>query len=191
MRGEPARDVDGAAHDGPSVGAHFGVTEAVVGMVIAQVVATVLLYARRRSLRSAASPSARRAPRRASTRRAPVRRPVEPRDGRRVAPLARSPRCCSASSRSPSRSGYFRIAQAPMQGLASLSAPARLILLTEQTRDWSRGAFDVVFAGVRRFTIGAALADGDRDAAAVRVHARARSACSTGTSTQARRTQRG
>ena len=57
----------------------------------------------------------------------------------------------------PVQVGYFRIAQAPMQGLASLSAPARLILLTEQTRDWSRGAFDAVFAGIRRFTISAAL----------------------------------
>ncbi len=56
----------------------------------------------------------------------------------------------------PVQVGFFRIAQAPMQGLASLSAPARLILLTEQTRDWARGATAVVFAGVRRYTIGAA-----------------------------------
>jgi O-antigen/teichoic acid export membrane protein len=50
----------------------------------------------------------------------------------------------------------FRIAQAPQSGFAALSAPVRLILLTEQTRDWSRGAFDAVFASLRRYTIGAA-----------------------------------
>src|SRR5262249_1495842 len=53
--------------------------------------------------------------------------------------------------------GYFRIAQAPQQGLASISAPARLIMLTEQTRDWSRGAFETVLRGVRNYTVTAAL----------------------------------
>jgi O-antigen/teichoic acid export membrane protein len=57
----------------------------------------------------------------------------------------------------PVQVGFFRIAQAPQQGLASLSAPARLIMLTEQTRDWARGATAVVFAGVRRYTSWAAL----------------------------------
>jgi O-antigen/teichoic acid export membrane protein len=52
--------------------------------------------------------------------------------------------------------GFFRVAQAPMSGFASLSSPVRLIMLTEQTRDWSRGAFETVFSGVRRYTIGAA-----------------------------------
>ena len=57
----------------------------------------------------------------------------------------------------PVQVGFFRIAQAPQQGLASLSAPARLIMLTEQTRDWARGATAVVLAGVRRYTSWAAL----------------------------------
>jgi O-antigen/teichoic acid export membrane protein len=57
----------------------------------------------------------------------------------------------------PVQVGFFRIAQAPQQGLASLSAPARLIMLTEQTRDWARGATAVVFAGVRRYASWAAL----------------------------------
>ena len=48
----------------------------------------------------------------------------------------------------PTELGYFRIAQSPQNGFASLSAPVRLILLTEQTRDWSRGAFDAVFASL-------------------------------------------
>jgi len=57
----------------------------------------------------------------------------------------------------PVQVGFFRIAQAPQQGLASLSAPARLIMLTEQTRDWARGATAVVFAGVRRYASWAAV----------------------------------
>jgi O-antigen/teichoic acid export membrane protein len=57
----------------------------------------------------------------------------------------------------PVEVGYFRIAQAPQQGLTSLSAPARLILLTEQTRDWAHGARARVLAGVRRYTGAAAL----------------------------------
>jgi O-antigen/teichoic acid export membrane protein len=57
----------------------------------------------------------------------------------------------------PTQVGFFRIAQAPQQGLASLSAPARLIMLTEQTQDWARGATEAVFAGVRRYMKGAVL----------------------------------
>jgi O-antigen/teichoic acid export membrane protein len=53
------------------------------------------------------------------------------------------------------QAGYFRIAQAPQTGLSALTSPARLILLTEQTRDWEAGSTDAVFAGVRRFSLGA------------------------------------
>src|SRR5437667_288885 len=34
---------------------------------------------------------------------------------------------------------WFRAALSPQQAFAALSSPARLILLTEQTRDWERG----------------------------------------------------
>jgi O-antigen/teichoic acid export membrane protein len=54
---------------------------------------------------------------------------------------------------------FFRAAMSPQQAFAVVSAPARLILLTEQTRDWERGTRDVVFAGIRRYSLGmAALA---------------------------------
>jgi O-antigen/teichoic acid export membrane protein len=54
---------------------------------------------------------------------------------------------------------FFRAAMSPQQAFAVVSAPARLILLTEQTRDWERGTRDVVFAGTRRYMLGmAALA---------------------------------
>ena len=54
--------------------------------------------------------------------------------------------------------GLFRAAQAPQQGLAALSSPVRLILLTEQTRDWERGRPEVVFAGLRRYVLAASVA---------------------------------
>jgi O-antigen/teichoic acid export membrane protein len=52
---------------------------------------------------------------------------------------------------------WFRASLAPQQGLATLSAPARLILMTEQTRDWERGTRDTVFAGIKRYMGAAAL----------------------------------
>jgi O-antigen/teichoic acid export membrane protein len=52
--------------------------------------------------------------------------------------------------------GYFRAAQAPQTGLAALSSPIRLIMLTEQTRDWEAGSPETVFAGIRRFSVAAA-----------------------------------
>jgi len=54
--------------------------------------------------------------------------------------------------------GLFRAAQAPQQGLAALSSPVRLILLTEQTRDWERGRPEAVFALLRRYVLGASAA---------------------------------
>ncbi|HXY86510.1 MAG TPA: lipopolysaccharide biosynthesis protein [Gaiellaceae bacterium] len=52
--------------------------------------------------------------------------------------------------------GLFRVAVSPQQGFAALTAPARLVLLTEQTRDWERGNRAAVFAGVRRYMLGMA-----------------------------------
>lgn len=52
--------------------------------------------------------------------------------------------------------GFFRVAQSPQQGFAAVSAPVRLVLLSEQTRDWERGERERVFAGIRRYTLLAA-----------------------------------
>lgn len=49
---------------------------------------------------------------------------------------------------------FFRAAMSPQQALAVVSAPARLILLTEQTRDWERGTRRAVFAGIKRYMLG-------------------------------------
>jgi O-antigen/teichoic acid export membrane protein len=52
---------------------------------------------------------------------------------------------------------WFRASLSPQQGFSALTSPARLILLTEQTRDWERGTRDAVFAGIRRYTVAATL----------------------------------
>jgi O-antigen/teichoic acid export membrane protein len=52
---------------------------------------------------------------------------------------------------------FFRAAMSPQQAFAVVSAPARLILLTEQTRDWERGTRQAVFAGIRRYMLGMAV----------------------------------
>ena len=141
---------------GLAIGASYGVDQAVAGMVIAQVVATVVLalVARNAFRRFPAAPVEHLG----EDRRSLVQFVFHSSLATGVVSLrgALAPLLLGIVSK-PVEVGYFRIAQAPMQGLASLSAPARLILLTEQTRDWARGATDVVFAGVRRFTIGAAL----------------------------------
>jgi O-antigen/teichoic acid export membrane protein len=55
----------------------------------------------------------------------------------------------------PTQVGLFRIAQTPQTGLAAASSPARLVLLTEQTRDWEDGRQVGVLAGIRKYTLGA------------------------------------
>jgi O-antigen/teichoic acid export membrane protein len=50
----------------------------------------------------------------------------------------------------------FRTAQAPQTALVSLSAPARMILMAEQSRHVEAGRIDAVFAGIRRYMIGTA-----------------------------------
>jgi O-antigen/teichoic acid export membrane protein len=47
--------------------------------------------------------------------------------------------------------GYFRIAQAPQTAFASLSAPVRLVLLAEQTRDVEHGRAHRAFALLNRY----------------------------------------
>jgi O-antigen/teichoic acid export membrane protein len=51
--------------------------------------------------------------------------------------------------------GYFRTALAPQQAFGAISSPARLILLTEQTRDWERGEREQVYRGIRRYSLAA------------------------------------
>lgn len=55
----------------------------------------------------------------------------------------------------PTQVGLFRVAQTPLVGLAAASSPARLVMLTEQTRDWERGGRASVLDGIRKYTVGA------------------------------------
>jgi O-antigen/teichoic acid export membrane protein len=57
---------------------------------------------------------------------------------------------------SPTQVGLFRIAQAPQAGLSAASSPVRLVLLTEQTRDWEHGLEREVLGGVRKYMAAAA-----------------------------------
>jgi O-antigen/teichoic acid export membrane protein len=52
--------------------------------------------------------------------------------------------------------GLFRVAQAPQTGLGAATGPVRLVLLTEQTRDWEHGRRRTVMTGVRRYSVRAA-----------------------------------
>lgn len=141
---------------GLAIGSHFGVTEAVVGIVVAQILATGLLSA-------VAVAAFRRFPavepaRLGEDRRGIIRFVYHSSLATGVVSLRSTlaPLLLGIVSK-PVQVGFFRIAQAPQQGLSSLSAPARLIMLTEQTRDWARGATAVVFDGVRRYTSWAAV----------------------------------
>ena len=49
------------------------------------------------------------------------------------------------------QAGFFRIAQAPLTAFNALSSPARLVLLTEQTRDFEQGAHTRVYRMLSRY----------------------------------------
>jgi len=51
------------------------------------------------------------------------------------------------------QAAFFRAALAPQQAFNAVSAPIRMVLLTEQTRDWESGNRARVFAGVRKYTL--------------------------------------
>ncbi len=53
--------------------------------------------------------------------------------------------------------GYFRNAQAPATGFAALSGPVRLVMLTEQTRDFEAGRHGRVFGMLRRYIVTTSL----------------------------------
>jgi O-antigen/teichoic acid export membrane protein len=53
---------------------------------------------------------------------------------------------------STKQTGLFKIAQSPQSGFQAVSAPARMVLLTEQTRDWEHGRQSAVLRGVRRYS---------------------------------------
>jgi O-antigen/teichoic acid export membrane protein len=141
---------------GLALGARSGVTAAVLGMLAAQVVTTA-------SIVGVGVGALRRFPASAPVSLAEDARPFRTfvllssvdtgLDAFRswIAPLA------LGVVRTATAVGLFRGAQAPQSGLAVLSAPVRLILLTEQTRDWEHGRPEVVIAALRRYMLGTTL----------------------------------
>jgi O-antigen/teichoic acid export membrane protein len=141
---------------GLAAGSHYGLTWAIAGMVVAQAVATAALGA-------AALAAFRRfpsAPRTAlgSDRRGIIRFVFQSSvaTGILAGRGALTPLLLGMVAK-PVQVGFFRVSQAPQAGFTALTSPVRLILLTEQTRDWEAGAEHVVFAGIRRYTVGAAV----------------------------------
>ncbi len=126
---------------GLAVGCRFGLDGAVLGMAVAQVVATA--RDQRRRDRGASGGSRSGAVR--AARRRLRRAPALPRSSSTFASSLDSARGTLGTSLVPtvvarsSRPAYFRNAQAPATGFAALSGPVRLVMLTEQTRDFEAG----------------------------------------------------
>ena len=135
-----------------------GLNATIAAMVVAQVIATMAVSA-------AGWGAFRRFPRHASVSLADERRDILAFVGQSTAATAvislTAPLSLLVLGRvsTTTEVAYFRAAMSPQQAFAVVSAPARLILLTEQTRDWERGTRDAVFAGIQRYMLGmAALA---------------------------------
>ena len=124
---------------GVAIGAQYGLVEAVAGVLIAQIVATA-------SVGVVGWIAFHRFPARGRCPLGEQRREIvsfiaQSSAAHRGALAARRARAAAARRRHERRrrSGIFKIAQAPQSGFQALSAPARMVLLTEQTREWERG----------------------------------------------------
>ena len=138
------------------LGAPHGVTAAVLGLLVAQVITTA-------SIAGVGLLALLRFPKAAPVALAEDRRPFirfvlsssldTGLDAFRtwIAPLA------LGIVRSATDVGLFRGAQAPQYAFAVLSAPVRMVLLSEQTRDWEAGRLDTVIAGLRRYVVGSSM----------------------------------
>ena len=137
------------------VGASHGVTETVALIVVAQVVATASVSA----LGWAAFRRFPSAPTRALGGRPPRGRLLRPalERGHGDAGAANDLRSAGARRcRGLDRGRPAARRAGPQSGFAAASSPVRLILLTEQTRDWEHGRERSVLTGVKRYMLGAA-----------------------------------
>ena len=137
-----------------AVAAPHGLTATIAAIVAAQAVATTVLgfagwLAYRRFPRSQAIPLG-------SERRAILSFVLQSSIASGVTSLT-TPLATLVLGRvsSTTQVAWFRASLSPQQGFAALTSPARLILLTEQTRDWERGTRGAVFAGIRRYSAAA------------------------------------
>jgi O-antigen/teichoic acid export membrane protein len=138
------------------IGSQYGVTATVVGIVVAQIATTI-------SIAGVGLTALRRFPRAEPTPLEGDRRPLlsfvlQSTAGTSLASLRTfAAPLVLGIVRNPTQVGLFRGAQAPMLGFAAVTAPLRLILLTEQTRDWERGNTQKVYGEIRRYMIAATL----------------------------------
>jgi O-antigen/teichoic acid export membrane protein len=139
---------------GVAVGAHFGVSQAVLGMLVAQVLATAAItYGGHEALKRFPRPEA--APLGSHARE--LRNFVLSSSASSTLVSMRgtlSTLVVGAAARNAVEAGYFRIAQAPLTAFNALSSPARLVLLTEQTRDFEQGAHDKMYRMLKRYIAG-------------------------------------
>jgi len=140
---------------GIAIGAHYGVLEAVFGMLVAQAVATaaVAVAGRAAFRRFPAEPSHPLAEDRQEIKAFVVQSSVA--TGILSLRTMLAPLLLGMVA-GPTQVGLLRIAQSPQSGLTAASSPVRLILLTEQTRDWEHGREQTVLAGVWRYMRAAA-----------------------------------
>ena len=138
-------------------GAHFGVTEAILGLVVGQLAGSAAVGAAALQAFSR-FPAAPPEPL-GDDRKEIVDFVVRSSIGSTIVSIRAAvvPLLLGIVS-VPREVGYFRAGQAPQTGLTALTAPARLILITEQTRDWEAGATARVFAGLRTYSLAALAA---------------------------------
>lgn len=141
---------------GVAVGAHYGLSEAILGVLAAQVLSTVTIAAAAR-LALSRFPRAQREPL-GEDRREIATFVAQSSVATGVLSLRSSlaPLLLGAVTNTV-QVGLFKIAQAPQSGFQAISAPARMVLLTEQTREWERGRQASVLRGVRRYMAAAAI----------------------------------
>jgi O-antigen/teichoic acid export membrane protein len=137
---------------GIAVGAHFGHSQAIAGVLVAQLATTLSvgvdgMAAYRRFPSAPSRPLG-------EDRREIVSFVLQSSAATGVLSLrgGLAPLLLGAVT-STTQVGLFRVAQAPQSGFLTLSAPARMVLLTEQTRDWEKGRQSVVLHGVRRYSV--------------------------------------
>jgi O-antigen/teichoic acid export membrane protein len=142
---------------GTGIGATFGVSGAIAGLLIGQVLSTAALgsvgvVAFRRFPAAAAEPLG-------GDRRELRSFVVQSTVASSLTSLRAVLGTMIMGAVAPFReAGYFRNAQAPLTAFGALSSPARLVLLAEQTSDYERGDRARVLRLLRRYIAGTTVA---------------------------------
>jgi O-antigen/teichoic acid export membrane protein len=138
-----------------AIGCRHGLTGAVVGLIVGQVIATAAISV-------AGMAAFRRFPHvpaeslgedRRDLRRFVISSTLASSldSGRATLGTALMPAVASTN-----QAAYFSNAQAPATGFAAASGPVRLVLLTEQTRDFEAGRHSRMYGMLRRYILGSA-----------------------------------